>query len=105
MREPVARAQNATSATRFHVVAGLSDEEWQRPLHRPEGKDPWTVKDALVHITHWKANVARVARKQHCPPEERGLETNDPNHLIRERWHEQAPQEVRAWHGTSRRIC
>ncbi len=30
------------------VVAGLSDEAWNRPLRRPEGKDPWTVKDALA---------------------------------------------------------
>ena len=34
------------------LVAGLRDEEWNRPVRRPEGKDPWTVKDALVHITH-----------------------------------------------------
>jgi hypothetical protein len=80
------------------VVAGLSDEEWQRPLRRPEGKDPWTVKDALVHITHWKANTARVARKQRRPPDERGLETNAYNHLIYERWRDRSPREALAWH-------
>ena len=80
------------------LVAGLRDEEWNRPVRRPEGKDPWTVKDALVHITHWKANTARVARKQRRPPEERGLETNDYNHLIYERWRDRAPREVLAWH-------
>ena len=80
------------------VVDGLSDEEWNRPLRRPEGKDPWTVKDALVHITHWKANTARVARKQRRPPEERGLEVNDYNHVIYERWRDCSPQEVLAWH-------
>ena len=80
------------------VVDGLSDEEWNRPLRRPEGKDPWTVKDALVHITHWKANTARVARKQRRPPEERGLEVNDYNHVIYERWRDRSPQAVLAWH-------
>lgn len=80
------------------LVGGLSDEDWQRPLRRPEGKDPWTVKDALVHITHWKANTARVTRRQRRPLEERGLETNDYNHLIYERWRSRSPQEVLTWH-------
>lgn len=80
------------------LVTGLSDEDWKRPLRRPEGKDPWTVKDALVHITHWKANVARVARKQRRSPEERGLDTNAYNHLIYERWRDRSPHAVLAWH-------
>jgi hypothetical protein len=63
-------------------VANLTDEEWQRLLLRPESKDPWTVKDALAHITHWKANTVRTARKQPRPAEERGLNVNDGNHLI-----------------------
>ena len=33
------------------LVAGLSAQDWERSLRRPEGKDPWTVKDALVPIT------------------------------------------------------
>jgi hypothetical protein len=80
------------------VVAGLSDEAWNQPLRRPKGKDPWTVKDALVHITHWKANTARVVRKQRRPPEERGLEVHDYNHLIYERWRDRSSHEVLAWH-------
>ena len=80
------------------LVAGLSDEDWQKPLLRPEGKDPWTVKDALAHITHWKADVIRSARKQRRPVEERGLETNAANHLIYLRWHDRSPREVLAWH-------
>jgi hypothetical protein len=80
------------------LVAGLSDEDWQKPLLRPEGKDPWTVKDALAHITHWKADVIRSARKQRRPVEERGLETNAANHLIYLRWHDRSPSEVLAWH-------
>ena len=80
------------------LVAGLSDEDWQKPLLRPEDKDPWTVKDALAHITHWKADVIRSARKQRRPVEERGLETNAANHLIYLRWHDRSPREVLAWH-------
>lgn len=81
-----------------HLVANLTNEEWERLLIRPETKDPWTVKDALVHITHWKADVVRSIRKQHRPPEERGLATNDGNHLIYVRWRDRSPQEVLAWH-------
>ncbi|MBN2033906.1 MAG: maleylpyruvate isomerase N-terminal domain-containing protein, partial [Deltaproteobacteria bacterium] len=80
------------------LVAQLTDEEWKRPLLRPESKDPWTVKDALAHITHWKADVARSARKQPRPIEERGLNESDGNHLIFVRWHARSPQEVLSWH-------
>jgi hypothetical protein len=65
---------------------------------RAETKDPWTVKDTLAHITHWKANVARSARRQPRPLEERGLNITDGNRLIYRRWHNRSPQEVLAWH-------
>ncbi len=80
------------------LVANLTTEQWQRLLPRPESKDPWTVKDALAHITHWKANVARSARGQRRPVEERGLNTTQGNHLVYLRWHDRPPQEVLAWH-------
>ena len=48
-----------------HLVANLSNEEWHRLLLRPESKDPWTVKDALAHITHWKADVVRKKNAKH----------------------------------------
>jgi len=80
------------------LVARLSDEEWGRRLPRPETKDRWTVKDALAHITHWKADVARSARKQRRPAEERGLNVSQGNHLIFMRWRKCSPQEVLAWH-------
>lgn len=80
------------------LVAGLSDSEWQRPLERPESKDPWTVKDALAHITYWKAGVARTARGERLPPEERGLQYNARNHIVYLRWRDRSPQEVLAWH-------
>ena len=80
------------------LVAHLTDEQWRRPLPRPETKDPWTVQDALAHITHWKADVARSARKQPRPVEERGLTESEGNHLVFVRWHAHRPQEVLAWH-------
>lgn len=80
------------------LIANLSEADWERPLGRPEGKDPWTVKDALAHITYWKAGVARSARGQRLPPEERGLQLNDRNHLIYMRWRDRSSQEVLAWH-------
>jgi uncharacterized damage-inducible protein DinB len=80
------------------LVAGLSDEDWRQTLLRPETKDPWTVKDALAHVTHWKADVIRSIRGQRRPPKERGLQENDANHLIYMRWRDRSPQEVLAWH-------
>jgi hypothetical protein len=81
-----------------HLVANLTDEEWDRLLHRPESKDPWTVKDALAHIAHWKADVARSAKRPRRPIEERGLNIGQGNHLVYLRWHNRSPQEVLAWH-------
>ena len=80
------------------LVANLTDADWARLVPRPETKEPWTVKDSLVHITHWKANTARSAMGQRRPPEERGLEVNDVNHLIYLSWRDRSPQEVLAWH-------
>ena len=80
------------------LVANLSDQDWERLLSRPETKDPWTVKDSLAHITHWKADVARSIRKQPVPPEERGLNETDGNRLVYLRWRDRSPQEVLAWH-------
>jgi len=81
-----------------HLVAGLTDEQWGRSLLRPASKDPWTVKDALAHITHWKAETARVTRRQPRPAEERGLDANQINHIVYLRWHARSPQEVLEWH-------
>ncbi len=80
------------------LIANLTNEEWERFVPRPETKDPWTVKDAVAHITHWKADIARSAKRMRRPPEERGLNINDGNHLIYVRWHDRPPQEVLAWH-------
>jgi uncharacterized damage-inducible protein DinB len=81
-----------------HLVTNLTNEDWEQLLPRPETKEPWTVKDALAHITHWKADVVRSIRGQHRPPEERGLQETDANHLIYVRWRDRSPQEVLTWH-------
>lgn len=81
-----------------HLVANLSDEDWDRSLLRPEIKDPWTVKDALAHITYLKADMARRVKRQPRPLEERSLDTNEANHLIYLRCRDRSPQEVLAWH-------
>jgi hypothetical protein len=80
------------------LVKGLTDQDWNRLLARPETKDPWTVKDALAHITHFKADVVRKAKKQPIPLEVKDLSETDENHLIYERWRDRSPQEVLAWH-------
>jgi Mycothiol maleylpyruvate isomerase N-terminal domain len=80
------------------LMTGLVAEAWQLPLRRSETKDPWTVKDALVHITYWKADVARFALRRRRPPAERGLKTNDHNRLIYVRWRDRTGPEVLAWH-------
>jgi hypothetical protein len=80
------------------LVANLTDAQWNTPLPRPETKVPWTVKDALAHITHWKADVIRAIHGQPLPPEERGLSETAGNHVVYLRWHARPPQEVLAWH-------
>jgi len=80
-----------------NLVAGLSEEEWKRPLIRPPTKEAWTVKDALAHITHWKADVGRSALRQPRSPESKLGETAG-NHLVYLQWRERSPQEVLAWH-------
>lgn len=81
-----------------HLVSSLTDQEWNELLPRSETKDPWTVKDALAHITHWKADTLRKIKRRPVPPEEKGLNWTDGNHLIYMRWRERSPQEVLAWH-------
>jgi hypothetical protein len=80
------------------LVANLTSADWERLVPRPETKDPWTVKDALAHITYWKADVGRFARGQRRPAEERGLGYSEANELIYLRWRDRPPQEVLAWH-------
>jgi hypothetical protein len=80
------------------LLSKISNEEWNRLLPRPETKDPWTVKDALVHITYRKANLVRTIRKQRRPDDERGLPPDDVNRVVYLRWRDCSPQDVLAWH-------
>lgn len=80
------------------LVKNLSKEDWERHLPRPESKDPWTVKDALAHITHWKADTLRKIKRHPVPEEEKGLNETDGNRLIYLRWRERTPQEILEWH-------
>jgi hypothetical protein len=80
------------------LVKDLKKEDWERSVLRSKAKEPWTVKDVVAHITHWKADVARSARGQRRPPEERGLGETEANHLIYLRWRDHPAEEVLAWH-------
>ncbi len=80
------------------LVARLSAAEWRKRVPRPEAKEPWTVKDALAHITYWKEGVALSARRQHRPREETRLNITAGNHLVFTRYHSRSPREILAWH-------
>jgi hypothetical protein len=81
-----------------NLVGNLTQADWARLVPRSGGKEAWTIQDALAHITHWKADVTRKVRGKPVPPEERGLDVKDGNHLVYQRWHDRSPQEVLAWH-------
>jgi hypothetical protein len=80
------------------LVRRLRAADWRRPVPRPPARDPWTVKDALAHIVSWKEHSARVIRGERRLPEMRGLDVNQMNRLIYERWRRRPPREVVAWH-------
>jgi hypothetical protein len=80
------------------LVQRLKDVDWLRLVPRPETRDPWTVKDAVVHIVYWKEHTARVFRGERRPMELRGLDVPALNHVIWQRWRERSPAEVEAWH-------
>ena len=80
------------------AIARLTDADWNRPVGRPGSKDPWTIKDVVAHVTHWKADVVRSLRRERRPAEERGLTITKGNRLVYLRWHDVPPAEVLAWH-------
>jgi hypothetical protein len=80
------------------LVARLRPADWRRRVVRPPGRDPWTVKDVLAHITYWKAHSARVIRGERRLPEMRGLDVDQINRVIYQRWRRRAPPAVLAWH-------
>lgn len=97
-REEVIRRVTEEFKRLDKLVNNLKDEDWNKLLPRSEAKDPWTVKDALAHITHWKADTLRKARRQRVPAEEKGLNLTDGNRLVYLRWRDRSPQEVLVWH-------
>ena len=80
------------------LIARLKPADWRRRVPRPETKDPWTIKDALAHILYWKEHSARVFGGEKRPPDMRGLEVNQINAVIYQRWRKRRPAEVVAWH-------
>jgi hypothetical protein len=96
-QEVIDRAQREF-AELDRLVARLRPADWRRPVPRPPTRDPWTVKDALAHIVSWKEHTARVIRRERRPPEMRGLDVNQINRLVYERWRHRRPREVVEWH-------
>src|SRR5215470_6572203 len=80
------------------LIGRLRPEDWDRRVPRPEGRDPWTVKDALGHIVWWKELTTRVIRRQRRPPEFRGLDVPQVNRIVYERWRDRPAAEVVEWH-------
>jgi hypothetical protein len=80
------------------LVARFTEEDWEYAVPRPDTRDPWTVKDALAHITYWKANTLRAIKKERRPPEERGLVLEETNRLVWLRWRDRPAHEVVEWH-------
>lgn len=80
------------------LVGRVKPAEWNRRVPRPESRDPWTVKDALAHVTYWKEHSARVMRGEKRPPEFRGLEVNAINAIVYARWRDRPAAAVIAYH-------
>lgn len=80
------------------LLARSPKEHWNLLLRRSESEDPWTVKDAVAHVTYWKADVARFARGQLRPPDVRRMPTKVHNRVVYERWRGRSPEDVLAWH-------
>jgi hypothetical protein len=80
------------------LVARLRPGDWKRRVPRPDTRDPWTVKDALAHIVYWKEHSARVIRGERRLPEMRGLDVQQINRLVYERWRGRRPSELLAYH-------
>jgi len=97
-RAEVVRRARQEFARLDRLVAGLRPADWTRRVPRPEAKDPWTVKDTLVHIVYWKQQTARTLRGERRPPELRGLDVQQSNHLIYMRWRARPHRQVMQWH-------
>ena len=97
-RKEVVKRARREFAKLDHLVAHLRPADWSRRVPRPSTRDAWTVKEALAHIVYWKEHTARVIRGERRPPEMRGLDVDQINRLIYQRWRRRRPSEVLEWH-------
>lgn len=81
------------------AIGRLSLADWDRPVPRRQTRDPWTIKDALAHLTYWKEHHARSVRKERQPPW--GDDVNARNRHVYELWRDRASSEVVAYHRTA----
>ena len=81
------------------LVARLSPRDFalRLPFDR-SARDRWTIKDALAHITFWKADVARKALGIRPPAKDRKAMSSDANHFVYLRWRDRSAKDVVAWH-------
>ena len=97
-RKTVVARTRREFASLDRVVRRLRPADWKRPVPRPEGRAPWTVKDALAHILYWKGHTCRVFRGEKRVPEMRGLGIDQINRKIYSRWRRRQPAALVAWH-------
>ncbi len=100
-RESVLKRVTTEFALLDEAVSRLEPADWRRPVGRPESKDPWTLQDALAHVTHWKAESARAIRREKRSEASAALAKltiNDSNHRIYEEWKDRPTKDVLAWH-------
>jgi hypothetical protein len=101
---------------RLDGVIGRADLDTPM-LFASESIDPWRVKDAVAHATHYKARVLHRLGggfDEYFDPDawdelearDRVLRSMDaftrrrhgPNHLVYVRWRDESPKDVLAWH-------
>jgi hypothetical protein len=49
-------------------------------------------------VLYWKTHTARALRRERRPPELRGLDVNEINRIIYQRWRDRPVEDVLAWH-------
>jgi hypothetical protein len=80
------------------LLSRMTEADWTRPVPRSETDAPWTVKDAVAHIVHWKHLAAERIAGRRRSAEERGLKYPAINSLVYERWRDRPPADVHDWH-------
>jgi Mycothiol maleylpyruvate isomerase N-terminal domain len=93
-RTGVIERTRAEYAELDRLVKRLKPADWRRRVPRPEGKDPWTVKDALAHIVYWKEHTERYFRGAKRPDYLKGIDVSGINAVIYRRWRSRPPSDV-----------